>query len=76
MQDPWRQDLMPRFRLQDLTTLESSPTSPATLRAKIGDLIIHSMNAAAQVEMVDRETGEYRVVLQGTLDLEDPTVGR
>src|SRR5881409_3129842 len=64
MQDPWRQDLMPRFRLQDLTTLESSPTSPATLRAKIGELIIHSMNAAAQVEMVDRETGEYRVVLQ------------
>jgi hypothetical protein len=67
---------MSRFRLQDLSTLESSPTSPATLRAKIGDLIIHSMNAAAQVEMVDRETGEYRIVLQGTLDLEDPTLGR
>jgi hypothetical protein len=67
---------MPRFRLQDLPTLESSPTSPATLRAKIGELIIHSMNAAAQVEMIDRETGEYRVVLQGTLDLEDPTLGR
>jgi len=67
---------MSRFRLQDLSTLESSPTSPATLRAKIGDLIIHSMNAAAQVEMVDRETGEYRIVLQGTLDLEDPALGR
>ena len=45
------------------------------LPAKIGELIIHSMNAAAQVEMVDRETGEYRVVLQGTLDLEDPNAG-
>jgi hypothetical protein len=67
---------MPRFRLQDLPTLESSPTSPATLRTKIGELIIHSMSAAAQVEMVNRETGEYRVVLQGTLDLEDPVVGR
>jgi hypothetical protein len=67
---------MTRFKLQDLSTLESSPTSPATLRAKIGDLIVHSMNAVAQVEMVDRETGEYRVVLQGTLDLEDPTLGR
>jgi hypothetical protein len=67
---------MTRFNLQDLSTLESSPTSPATLRAKIGDLIVHSMNAVAQVEMLDRETGEYRVVLQGTLDLEDPTLGR
>jgi len=66
---------MTRFNLQDLSTLESSPTSPATLRAKIGDLIVHSMNAVAQVEMLDRETGEYRVVLQGTLDLEDPTLG-
>ena len=63
---------MPRFRLQDLPTLEASPTSPATLLSKIGELIVHSMNAAAQVEMVDRETGEYRVILQGTLDLEDP----
>jgi hypothetical protein len=66
---------MPRFRLQDLPTLEASPTSPATLRAKIGELIIHSVSAAAQVEMVNRESGEYRIVLQGTLDLEDPTSG-
>ena len=67
---------MSRFRLQDISTLEASPTSPAALRAKIGELIIHSVNAAAQVEMVNRESGEYRVVLQGTLDLEDPTRGR
>ena len=62
---------MPRFRLQDLPSLESSPTSPATLGAKVGDLIVHSVSAAAQVELLDRETGEYRVVLQGTLDLEN-----
>jgi hypothetical protein len=67
---------MTRFRLSDLPTLESSPTSPALLRSKIGELIIHSVSAAAQVEMVDRESGEYRVVLEGTLDLEDPVSGR
>jgi len=67
---------MPRFRLSDLPALEASPTSPATLRTKIGELIIHSVSAAAQVEMVDRESGEYRIVLQGTLDLEDPNSGR
>ncbi len=66
---------MSRFRMQDIPNLEKSPTSPATLRSKIGELIIHSLNAAAQVEMVDQESGEYRVVLQGTLDLEDPAAG-
>jgi len=67
---------MTRFRLSDLSTLETSPTSPAVLRTRIGELIIHSVSAAAQVEMVDRESGEYRVVLEGTLDLEDPGAGR
>ncbi len=67
---------MPRFRLQDLPTLETSPTSPAALKAKIGELIIHSVSAAARVEMLDRETGEYRVVVQGTLDQEDPQFER
>jgi len=63
---------MPRFRVNDLNHLEKSPTSPATLRDKLGDLLVHSVAAQAQVELVDRETGEYRVVVQGTLDLEDP----
>ena len=67
---------MPRFRLQDLPSLEASPTSPATLGAKVGDLIVHSVSAVAQVEMLDRETGEYRVVLQGTLDLDNPALKR
>jgi hypothetical protein len=67
---------MPRFRLQDLPTLEASPTSPAALKAKIGELIIHSVSAAAKVEMLDRETGEYRVVVQGTLDQDDPQFER
>ncbi|HXU10718.1 MAG TPA: hypothetical protein VN898_02025 [Candidatus Binatia bacterium] len=67
---------MPRFRLQDLPSLEASPTSPATLGAKVGDLIVHSVSAVAQVELLDRETGEYRVVLQGTLDLDNPALKR
>ncbi len=62
---------MSRFRIQDLPTLEASPTSPAALRLKLGELIINSINAAAKVELVDKATGEYRVALQGTLDQED-----
>ena len=61
---------MARFRISDLATLETSPTSPATLGTRLGDLLVHSVNAAAQVEMADPQTGEYRVILQGTLDEE------
>ncbi len=59
---------MPRFRIQDLPALEASPTSPGLLRAKLGDLIVHSVNASARVEMLNKETGEYAVALVGTLD--------
>ena len=67
---------MARLRIQDLPSLEASPTSPGTLRLKIGELIVHSISAAARVEMVNRETGEYRVALLGTLDQEDSTSDR
>ncbi len=67
---------MSRFRLQDLPTLEASPTSPGTLRSKIGELLVHSVSAAARVEMVNKETGEYRISLHGTLDQDDPKFER
>ena len=62
---------MPRFRIYDLNTIERSPTSPASLRNKLSDMIMSSVNARAKVEIVNPETGEYRIVLQGTLDKEE-----
>ena len=62
---------MPRFNIQDFRTIESVPTSPAMLRAKIGEMILHSTVSRARVETLNQETGEYRVVLQGTLDKEE-----
>jgi hypothetical protein len=62
---------MPRFKLSDLTSLEKSPTSPITLRNKIGEMLVNSTRAVASVEVVNPETGEYRVVLQGNLDQEE-----
>jgi len=62
---------MSRFKIGDLSTLEKSPTSPLTLRNKIGEMLFNSTQAVATVEVVNRETGEYRVVLQGTLDTEE-----
>jgi len=62
---------MSRFKLADLSSLEKSPTSPLTLRNKLGEMLFNSTQAIATVEVVNKETGEYRVVLQGTLDTEE-----
>jgi len=62
---------MPRFKLSDLPSLEKSPTSPISLRNKIGEMLINSSHAVAKVEVVNAETGEYRVVLQGNLDQDE-----
>ena len=62
---------MARFKVDDLPTIERTPTSPATLRNKLGELLISSINCTARVEGLNLETGEYRIVLQGSLDKED-----
>jgi len=62
---------MPRFRIHDLGTIARSPTSPASLRNKISEMIMSSVNSRAKVEVINPETGEYRIVLQGTLDKEE-----
>ncbi|HET6371773.1 MAG TPA: hypothetical protein VFG76_00555 [Candidatus Polarisedimenticolia bacterium] len=61
---------MARFRMDDLKSIEHMPTSPSTLRSKISEVILSSTHARARVESINTETGEYRVVLQGTLDRE------
>jgi len=62
---------MPRFRIHDLKTLEFTPSSPGGIRSKIGEMIVNSTLCRAKVESLNPETGEYRVVLQGTLDRQE-----
>ena len=62
---------MPRFRIHDINTIERAPTSPSSLRNKLSEMIMSSVNARAKVDLINPETGEYRIVLQGTLDKED-----
>lgn len=59
---------MTRFRLNDFGYLENASASPANLRTHIGEMIVNSVKVRARVESVNPETGEYRIVLQGTLD--------
>ena len=62
---------MSKIHVHNLRSLENAPTSPARLRAKMGEVILHSAIARAKVEALNPETGEYRVVLQGTLDRDE-----
>ena len=61
---------MARFRMDDLKSIEHAPTSPASLRSKIAEVILSSTHAKCRVESINPEAGEYRIVLQGTLDRE------
>jgi hypothetical protein len=61
---------MTRFHLDDFPLLEIAPTSAAALRAKLGEMLISSTSARVRIESVNPQTGEYRIVLQGTLDTE------
>ncbi|HEU4403519.1 MAG TPA: hypothetical protein VFT43_15585 [Candidatus Polarisedimenticolia bacterium] len=61
---------MSRFRLEDFPLLEAAPTSAASLRAKLGEMLINSTSARLKIESVDAKTGEYRIALLGTLDIE------
>ena len=59
---------MARFNIQDVHALENIPTSPASLSAKLGDMVLNSTVCKATVDSINTETGEYRIVLQGTIE--------
>ena len=63
---------MPRMVPEKLSAIERSPASPSALSSGLWDVLSHSITSKARIEGFNYETGEYRVVLQGTLDL-DPT---
>jgi hypothetical protein len=67
---------MTRFMYNDFRYLERTPTSPSWLQTHITNLVYSSVNSKAKVETVNPETGEYRIILHGTLDMETPWFGR
>jgi len=62
---------MPRFRIQDIQSIENAPTSAGTLRSKISEMIVNSTSFRAKIDSINPDTWEYRVVLQGTLDKQE-----
>jgi len=64
---------MPRIQPPDLNAIERAPASPAALTNVLWQVLSNSVASKAKVDSYNLETGEYRVVLQGTLDLESET---
>jgi hypothetical protein len=61
---------MAPFSVEDLYHVESAPGTLADLRSKVGEMIKSSAGCFLAVDSLDPETGEYRIVLQGTLEEE------
>jgi hypothetical protein len=59
---------VPPFSIEDMYHVEGGAKSLTDLRSKVGEMIESSSGCFATVEALDPETGEYRVVLQGTLE--------
>ena len=62
---------MAGFKIQELRNLEAPNTNPTQLKTKVSEMIQNSSTVRAKVESIDPESGEYRLVLQGTLHKQD-----
>lgn len=56
------------WTIKDIYTVEHSPTSPSRLQWKISEVLFNSSTCRCKVDSINPNTGEYRIVLQGTLD--------
>ncbi len=59
---------MPGIRPEDLRNIERIPTSPGALSRGLWGVLSNSVAAKVRVDSCNWETGEYRIVLNGTLD--------
>ena len=62
--------IIPRIGYLDLAAVERFPTSPGALSDALSGVLVRSLAARAKLKSCNRHTGEYRVVIHGTLDLQ------
>jgi hypothetical protein len=63
---------MYKFNFNDFRNIERTHMSPSYLQTKICDLVACSVSTKVKVDSVNPDTGEYRIVLHGTLDWDYP----
>jgi len=59
-----------RFNVSDFKWFDRTPASPNHMQWHFSNLLYNSVSSRAKVESVNPETGEYRIILTGTLDNE------
>lgn len=62
---------MTKLNIHDLEIIRAADISTATLKRQICAVLENSNRCRAVVESLNRQTGEYRVWLQGTLETRD-----
>ena len=62
---------MEKYYTRDFDLIEHIPASSNALREKIGNILKVSDNWTANVSNIDKVTGNYQIVLQGTLSKKD-----
>ena len=62
---------MSKFTWDDFRRFEKSPTSAMEIHDGISNLIVSSADSKVRVESIDHQTGEYRILLYGTLDMRE-----
>ena len=62
---------MEKYYTRDFDLIEHIPSSSNALREKIGNILKGSQNWTANVSNIDKVTGTYQIILQGTLSKND-----
>jgi len=64
---------MNKWSIKDIHWLEKTPSSPSRFNWRVSEVLFNSTNCRCKVESINPTTGEYRIVLQGTLDIDECT---
>jgi hypothetical protein len=59
---------MPKMNLFEMDELLTPQISSETLKRRIIEMLTNSSQCKAILESINQDTGEYRIVLQGTLE--------
>lgn len=59
---------MSKINIEELEKLHSPYISSMTLKQHIIEMLANSTQCKAIIESINHDTGEYRIVLQGTLE--------
>ncbi|MBN1352264.1 hypothetical protein JXJ21_22900 [candidate division KSB1 bacterium] len=59
---------MKNLNIYDLFNIKNENISSTTIKRQLNDMLESSKKYFAIVESLNRETGEYKIVVQGTLD--------